>query len=98
MDTFRSKHPPPPPIYYLNNRLCGPVARVPGYRSRGPSSIPGATRFSEKHWVRNKVHSASLVHLKSYLKEKVAAPVQETENTAVGIRHADHVATSVLKS
>jgi hypothetical protein len=30
-------------------------------------------------------------------KEKVAAPVQETENTAVGIRHADHVAPSICK-
>jgi hypothetical protein len=27
------------------NRL---VVRVPGYRSRGPGSIPAATRFSEK--------------------------------------------------
>jgi hypothetical protein len=26
----------------------GPVVRVPGYRSRGAGSIPGATRFSEK--------------------------------------------------
>jgi hypothetical protein len=26
----------------------GLVVRVPGYRSRGPGSIPGATRFSEK--------------------------------------------------
>jgi hypothetical protein len=26
------------------------------------------------------------------LDRKVAAPVQKTENTAVGIRHADHVA------
>jgi hypothetical protein len=24
------------------------AVRVPGYRSRGPGSIPGATRFSEK--------------------------------------------------
>jgi hypothetical protein len=30
------------------DRLCGIVLRVPGYRSRGPGSIPGATRFSEK--------------------------------------------------
>jgi hypothetical protein len=29
-------------------RLCGLVVRVPGYRSRGPGSIPGAIRFSEK--------------------------------------------------
>jgi hypothetical protein len=28
-----------------NNHLCGLVVRVPGYRSRGPGSIP---RFSEK--------------------------------------------------
>jgi hypothetical protein len=38
-------------IYVLWNkvdRLCGLVVRVPGYRSRGPGSIPGTTRFSEK--------------------------------------------------
>jgi hypothetical protein len=28
---------------------------------------------------------------------KVAAPVYKTENTAVGIRHADHVAPSIPK-
>jgi hypothetical protein len=28
--------------------LCGLLVRVPGYRSGGPGSIPGATRFSEK--------------------------------------------------
>jgi hypothetical protein len=30
------------------DRLCGLVVKVPGYRSTGPGSIPGATRFSEK--------------------------------------------------
>jgi hypothetical protein len=30
------------------DRLCDLVVRVFGYRSRGPGSIPGATRFSEK--------------------------------------------------
>jgi hypothetical protein len=30
-----------------NDRLCGLVFRAPGYRSRGPGSIPGATKFSE---------------------------------------------------
>jgi hypothetical protein len=34
--------------WVLNDRLCGLVVRVPGYSSRGPGSIPGATRFSEK--------------------------------------------------
>jgi hypothetical protein len=31
-----------------DNRLCGLVVRVTGYRSRCPGSIPGATRFSGK--------------------------------------------------
>jgi hypothetical protein len=32
------------------------------------------------------------------LDRKVVAPVWKTENTAVGIRHADHVAPSIRKS
>jgi hypothetical protein len=32
------------------------------------------------------------------LGRKVAAPVYKTENAAVGIRHADHVAPSIRKS
>jgi hypothetical protein len=36
-------------IYYcVLDHLCGLVIRVPGYRTRGPGSIPSATRFSEK--------------------------------------------------
>jgi hypothetical protein len=30
------------------DRVCDMVVRVPSYRSRGPGSIPGAARFSEK--------------------------------------------------
>jgi hypothetical protein len=41
------------------DRLCGLVVRVSGYRSRGPGSIPGPTRFSEKKGVWNGVHLAS---------------------------------------
>jgi hypothetical protein len=33
----------------------------------------------------------------SLLDRKVAAPVYKTENTAVGIRHADHVTPSIRK-
>jgi hypothetical protein len=36
--------------------LCGLVIRFPGYRLRGPGSIPEATRFSEKYWVWNGLH------------------------------------------
>jgi hypothetical protein len=43
----------------LGDRLRGLMVRVPGYRFRGPGSIPGATTFSEKYWVWNGTHSAS---------------------------------------
>jgi hypothetical protein len=33
------------------DRVCGLVVRVPGYRSRVPVPVPGATRLSEKWWV-----------------------------------------------
>jgi hypothetical protein len=49
-------------VYYdminFNDRPSGLVVRVPDYISRGPGSILGATRFSEKQWVWNGVHSA----------------------------------------
>jgi hypothetical protein len=35
-------------LYAKIDRLSGLVVRVPGYRSIGLGSIPGATRFSEK--------------------------------------------------
>jgi hypothetical protein len=34
-------------VSVMNDRLCGLVVRVPGYRYGGPGSIPGATVFSE---------------------------------------------------
>jgi hypothetical protein len=34
-------------LFSAYSSYCGLVVRVPGYRSRGPGSIPGATRFSE---------------------------------------------------
>jgi hypothetical protein len=46
------------------------VVRVPGYRSRGPGSIPVATRFSEKEWVWNGVYSASWVTIEELLGRK----------------------------
>jgi hypothetical protein len=35
-------------IFYYKAIVCDLVVGVPGYRSRGPGSIPGTTRFSEK--------------------------------------------------
>jgi hypothetical protein len=61
-------------------------------------SIPGASRFSEKQWVWNGVHSASWGQLRSCLEEIVAAPVKKTETTTGGIRCADHATPSIRKS
>jgi hypothetical protein len=38
------------------DRLCSLVVKVLGYTSRGSSSIPSATTFSEKWWVWNGLH------------------------------------------
>jgi hypothetical protein len=46
-------------ISRYDDRLRGLAVRVPSYRSGSPGSIAGATRFSEKQWVWNGVHSSS---------------------------------------
>jgi hypothetical protein len=62
-------------------RLCGLVDRVLGYRSGGPGSITGTTRFSEKKKRRKTVVGLergplSLVSTtEELLDRKVAAPV-----------------------
>jgi hypothetical protein len=35
-------------VHFSMCMACGLVVTVPGYRSRGPGSISGATRFSKK--------------------------------------------------
>jgi hypothetical protein len=73
------------------------VARVLGYRSGGPGSIPGTTR--KKKVVGLERGPLSLVSTtEELLDRKVAAPVSKTENKAVRIRHADHVAPFIRKS
>jgi hypothetical protein len=73
------------------------VARVFGYRSEGPGSIPGTTK--KKKVMGLERGPLSLVSAtEELLDRKVAAPVYKIENTAVGIRHADHVAPFISKS
>jgi hypothetical protein len=82
-------------IYIYIDRLSGLVVRVLGYRSGGPGSILVTTRKKVMGLERGPL---SLVNkTEELLDRKVAAPVQKTENTAVGIRDADHVAPSVSK-
>jgi hypothetical protein len=42
------------------NNLCGLVVRVLGYRSGGPGSIPGTTRFSGEKKKKKKKRKTSL--------------------------------------
>jgi hypothetical protein len=82
---------------FLMDRLCGIVVRVLGNRSGDPDSIPGTTR--KKKAVGLERGPLSLVSTtQELLDRKVAAPVYKTENTAVGIHHADHVAPSIRKN
>jgi hypothetical protein len=63
----------------------------------GSGSIPGTTR--RKIVVGMERGPLSLVSTtEELLDRKVVAPVWKTENMAVGIRHADHVAPYIRKS
>jgi hypothetical protein len=75
-------------------------------RSSGQSSWLQIQRpgYDSRHYQKKKVVGLergplSLVSTtEELLDRKVAASVYKTENTAVGIRHADHVAPSIRKS
>jgi hypothetical protein len=55
------------------DRLCGLVVRVLGYRSGGPSSIPGTTRKKVVGLERGPLSLVSTTE--ELLDRKVAAPV-----------------------
>jgi hypothetical protein len=76
---FNYKSYKPTHIKALNDLLSNlywtaSVVRVPGYRFRGPGSIPALPDFLRSSG-SNGVHSASWVQLWSYFEEKVAASV-----------------------
>jgi hypothetical protein len=57
----------------VQDRLCGLVVRVPGYRSGGPGSIPGTTRKKVVGLERGPLGLMSTTE--ELLDRKVAAPV-----------------------
>jgi hypothetical protein len=77
------------------DRLCGLVVRVLGYRSGGPE-------FDSRHYKKKVVGlergPLSIVSTaEKLLGRKSRGSGLETENTAIGIRHADYVAPSILR-
>jgi hypothetical protein len=80
----------------MDDRLCGLVVRVLDYRSRGPGFDSRALQKKVDGLERGPLSFVSTTE--ELLDRKVAAPVYKTENTAVGIRYADHVAPSIRKS
>jgi hypothetical protein len=81
--------------------ITGPPLWSSGQSSWLQIRRPG---FDSQHYQKKKVvglerGSRSLVSTtEELLDRKVAALVYKTENTAVGIRHADHVAPFIRKS
>jgi hypothetical protein len=86
--------------------VCSVVESRPPLWSKGQSSWlqirwPG---FDSRHYQKEKVVGLERGPLtlmstnEELLDRKVAAPVYKTKNTAVGIRHADHVAPPIRKS
>jgi hypothetical protein len=69
-----NKHLPKIKVFYLMtpDRLCGLVARVLGYRSGGPGSIPGTTRKNVVGLERGPLSLVSTTE--EQLERKVAAP------------------------
>jgi hypothetical protein len=73
-------------VSICTDRLCGLVVRVLGYRSGTRVRFP-ALPGKEK-----------IMDLERSPLRLVSTTVELTENTAIGIRHADHVAPSIRKS
>jgi hypothetical protein len=84
------------------NRLCDLVMRVPGYsfwvqiQKSGLDSLRYQIFWEVVGLERGPLSLVSTTE--ELLDRKVAAPVQKTENTAVGISRADHVASYICKS
>jgi hypothetical protein len=75
--------------------LCGLVVRVPGYRSRGPGSIPGAD------FLRSSGSGTGSTQTREYNEELLGRKSSDSglESREYGrrIRHDDHVAPSTRK-
>jgi hypothetical protein len=74
------------------------VVRVLGYRSRGPDWIPGTAKKNKKVVGLERGPLSLVSTTEELLDRKVTDPVYKTDNTAIEIRHAGHVAPYIRKS
>jgi hypothetical protein len=88
-------------IFFTASRPSRPPLWSSGHSSWLQIRRPG---FDSRHYQKKKVVGLERGPLSivsttgELLDRKVVAPVYKTENTALGIRHADHVAPSIHKS
>jgi hypothetical protein len=77
------------------DRLCGLMIRVPGYRARGPGSIPGASRLWEVVGLER-----GPLSLVSTIEELLGRKCSGSglESREYGLRHVDHVTPLSAKS
>jgi hypothetical protein len=81
-----------------DDRLCGLVVRVLGYRSGGPGSIPGTTRRKKSSGSGTGSTQPREYNWGATWEKSSGSCLENRGNTAVGIRHADHMAPSIRKS
>jgi hypothetical protein len=79
----------------VNDRLCGLVVRVLGYRSGGPGSIPGTTRKKSSASGTGSTQPREYNWGATWWKS--SGSCIENREYGLGIHHADHVAPSIRK-
>jgi hypothetical protein len=84
---------------YLNVVYFEKLLHSSGQSSRLQIRKPGfdSRHYQKKAVALERVPLILVSTTEELLDRKVAAPVYKIENTAVGIRHADHVAPSIRK-
>jgi hypothetical protein len=81
-----------------SDRLCGLVVRIPRYRSRGSEFDSRRYQIFCEAVGLERGPLSVVSTTEELLERKSSYSGLETENTAAGIRHVDHVAPSICKS
>jgi glutamate synthase domain-containing protein 2 len=93
--------PPPSPKTMHRKKVSFLSAIAEGaltFGALGRNQIESAPARALADFLRSSRSGTGATQTRDYLKEKVAAAAYKVENTAVGVRHADHLAPSIRKS